>query len=173
MNKLKKTFVFLFFIISSVCLSQTDTSKKENTLQWYTDIMKAHEISLATNKPIFALFTGSDWCFWCKKLQANVLSKPEFVEWAKKNVVLVELDFPRGKALSPELVQQNNSLQQTFGVQGYPTIWMFSLNKDAATSKFNIDALGSLGYPQNPEPGKEQIKFLNDANGLLAKKTVK
>lgn len=173
MNTIKTTLIFLAFAFSKICVSQTDTSKKEMSLVWHTDIMKANEISQATNKPIFALFTGSDWCFWCKKLQANVLSKPDFIQWAKKNVVLLELDFPRGKALSPELTQQNNNLQQTFGVQGYPTIWMFSLNKDPKETKFNINALGSLGYPQGPEPGKEEIKFLSDANSILAKKTDK
>ena len=172
MTKLRSTFIFLFFIITTVSFAQKDAAKKD-TLEWYTDIMKANEVSQATNKPLFALFTGSDWCFWCKKLQANVLSKPDFIAWAKKNVVLVELDFPRGKALSPELAQQNNSLQQTFGVQGYPTIWMFSLIKDPASAKFNIEALGSLGYPQGPQPGKEEVKFLSDANSILAKKTVK
>ena len=173
MLKSKLVFVSLFFIFSNVAFSQKDSVKKEGGLEWYTDIMKANEKSQSTNKPLFAFFTGSDWCTWCKRLQANVFSKQEFIAWAKKNVILVELDFPRGKALSPELTQQNNNLQQTFGVQGYPTIWMFFLSKDAATAKFNIEALGSLGYPQNPEPGKEEVKFLSDANSILAKKTVK
>lgn len=142
----------------------------ENGLVWHTDIMKAREVSEAGNKPIFAFFTGSDWCVWCVRLQRDVFSKPAFIEWAKKNVVLLELDFPRGKQLSPELAQQNNSLQQTFGVQGYPTIWMFFMNKDEQAQKFNLAALGSCGYPQGAEPGKEEVKFIKDANTILAKK---
>jgi protein disulfide-isomerase len=87
-------------------------------------------------------------------------------------VILVELDFPRGKALSPELQQQNQSLAQTFRVQGYPTVWMFNMVKDSSGTKFNLDPLGQLGYPQ-AEPGKESSKFINDANELLLKKQAK
>jgi protein disulfide-isomerase len=52
------------------------------------------------------------------------------VEWANKNVVLMEVDFPRMKVLPAEIQQQNNNLQQSFGVMGYPTIWMFHLKKN-------------------------------------------
>lgn len=137
-------------------------------LTWYTDLAKAREISDATHKPIFGFFTGSDWCGWCRKLQSDVLSKNAFVEWAKKNVVLLELDFPRRKQQPAELVQQNQSLQQAFKVAGYPTIWLFYVAEDATTKSLNLAALGSLGYPQGAEMGKEEVKFLNDADAILA-----
>lgn len=127
-------------------------------------------MSDATNKPIFAFFTGSDWCGWCHKLQREVFAKEAFIQWAQKEVILLEIDFPRNKQLSPELAQQNNSLKQTFQVTGFPTIWMFFLTKDEAANRFNISGLGNLGYPRGAEPGKEEVKFLADANLLLAKK---
>ena len=120
-------------------------------------------------KPVFAFFTGSDWCGWCKKLQADVFAKPEFIAWAKKNVILLEVDFPRGKVLSPEQTNQNASLQQSFAVAGYPTCWMFYMTKNDSTKKFSIDPLGSLGYPAGSELGKEQVKFLNVADSLVKK----
>ena len=164
-----KLIILGFALFTNFCLNaQKDSLAKKEGLVWYTDIMKANEVSKASNKPLFALFTGSDWCVWCKKLQNDVFIKPEFIQWAKKNVVLVELDFPRTKTLSPELTQQNASLQQTFRVQGFPTIWLFSLNKSADGKTFNIESLGSLGYPQDAEKGKEQVKFLKDANAVLA-----
>lgn len=142
----------------------------ESKLTWYTDITKANEVSTATKKPVFAFFTGSDWCGWCKKLERDVFAKEEFITWAEKNVVLLELDFPRKKELPQELVQQNYSLQQFFKVQGYPTIWMFFAAKDAKTDKMMVSALGQLGYPSGAEEGKEQVKFLQNANSILAKK---
>jgi len=169
-----KTILFLVFVLDCGCFqAQNDKAKKDVGLVWYTDIMKAQELSKSTKKPIFAFFTGSDWCGWCIKLQKDVFAKPEFIKWAKKNVVLLELDFPRRKQLSPELIQQNQGLQQTFQVQAYPTIWMFYLEKDPATNKFNINGLGSCGYPVGAEPGKEEIKFLKDANAILEKGKVK
>jgi len=169
MKTLKYTFFLFLMLVASRQQAQTDTSKSATTLTWYTDVAKANEISKATNKPLFALFTGSDWCVWCKRLQKDVFSKPEFIQWANKNVVLLELDFPRSKQLSPEMMQQNASLQQAFNVQGYPTIWVFYLHPKA-TNSFDIEALGSLGYPQGAETGKEQLKFLKDAKDVLAKK---
>lgn len=148
--------------------------KKAEALEWHTDLMKVHELSAKSKKPIFAFFTGSDWCGWCIKLQNNVFSKPEFIEWAKKNVILLELDFPRGKQLSPELTQQNASMQQAFNVSGYPTVWIFNTVKNNKDKKFTIDSFGSLGYPAGSEPGKEQFKFIEDADKILnSKKTTK
>jgi len=170
MKKIKKIPVLALLFLSFSGFSQTVIPKKTEALEWHTDILKANEVSKASNKPIFAFFTGSDWCGWCKKLQRDVFAKPEFIEWAKKNVVLLELDFPRAKKLSPELTQQNAGLQQTFQVQGFPTIWMFFLVKDEKTQKFTISPLGSLGYPQGAELGKEELKFLKDANSILKQK---
>jgi thiol-disulfide isomerase/thioredoxin len=101
-----------FLILSLVLVFHTSifgqtSSKVENGLLWYTSLQEAHELSLKSKKPIFAFFTGSDWCGWCKRLQANVFSKQAFIDWAKNDVILLELDFPRGKALSPELSNQN------------------------------------------------------------------
>jgi protein disulfide-isomerase len=164
--------VLLVFAIgvSGNSFGQKPAAGKEKQLVWYTDLQKAQEQSKATNKPIFAFFTGSDWCGWCHKLQNEVFSKTAFVKWAHDKVILLELDFPRNKQLSPELQQQNSSLQQAFHVQGYPTCWLFYLTKDPASNNMNIEALGSLGYPRDPEQGKEEVKFLAEANQILSKK---
>lgn len=162
--------VFVVFFLSLRAIAQTVPAQKEGHLVWYTDIAKANEVSQATQKPIFAFFTGSDWCGWCKKLEREVFSKPAFIQWAEKNVVLLELDFPRHKTLSPELMQQNQELQQAFQVRGYPTIWLFFLAKSKDGTMRDIHPLGTLGYPQGAEPGKEEVKFLQDGDSLLLKK---
>jgi thioredoxin-related protein len=169
---MEKTWIYsgilLAFALQS-CQAQTsapaETLKKE-ALVWHTDLAKAEQLSAQTKKPIFAFFTGSDWCGWCKKLQNDVFAKPEFVKWASEKVVLLELDFPRRKTLPTELAQQNNELQRVFGIQGYPTIWMFHLN-DKGNNQKEIAALGSLGYPTGATQGQEQVKFLEDASKIL------
>lgn len=172
-----KSVVFLtvFFLAAQFACTAQPAPAKAGELTWYTDLAKARELSDATKKPIFGFFTGSDWCGWCHKLQANVFAKEAFIAWANKHVILLELDFPRRKQLSAELAQQNQSLQQAFQVRGYPTIWIFTLSEDPATKNLNINALGSLGYPQGAEMGKEEVKFLSDADMVLAngKKTGK
>lgn len=166
----KFAVLILFFLGKSAAYAQLE-NEKQKPLPWQSDVNVAYELSKATDKPIFAFFTGSDWCGWCHKLQREVFSKPEFEKWATENVVLLELDFPRRKQLSPELINQNQSLQQFFKVAGYPTIWMFYITKEEENKRFMISALGSLGYPRNAEPGHEEVKFIQDANRILGNKS--
>lgn len=179
--KNNKTLLFaaaiLFLGVTAFTLrakeDKTTKNDQANDLAWLTDATKAGELSKETGKPVFAFFTGSDWCGWCMKLQRDVFAKQEFKTWAEDNVVLLELDFPRRKKLPPALAQQNNELRNLFRVSGYPTIWMFTLAPADSTDKLQIQALGSLGYPSGAEKGKEQVKFLKTANSILAKAAVK
>ena len=91
-------------------------------LEWLTDLPKAQAKAKAENKMVMLDFTGSDWCGWCIRLNKEVFSQPEFAEYAKKNLVLVELDFPRSKEQSKELKAQNAKLQAQYKIEGYPTI---------------------------------------------------
>lgn len=73
-------------------------------------------------KAVMADFTGSDWCGWCMKLKAEVFDTKEFSDWSAKNVVLLEVDFPKKKEQSDDLKKQNKELQGKYGIKGYPTI---------------------------------------------------
>lgn len=134
---MKKILFTLLLVIGSYAVEAQE-------LVWNNNLNKAMEISKKTKKPLMLFFTGSDWCGWCIRLQTEVFKKPEFAVWAKENVVLVELDFPRRTALSAELTAQNNELQQFFAVQGYPTVWFVDAIK--VDGKTNFDKLGSTGY---------------------------
>lgn len=89
---------------------------------WLTDYKSAQEQAKASNKLLLLQFTGSDWCPPCRMLKNQVLDTREFVDYASKNFVLVELDFPRAKVLAPEIAQQNQILAQHFGIQVFPSI---------------------------------------------------
>ena len=89
---------------------------------WKTDYTAALAEAAKENKMVLLDFTGSDWCGWCIKLQKDTFSKPEFKKFAQESLVLVELDFPRGKTQSDELKKQNEELAEKFGVQGFPTL---------------------------------------------------
>ncbi len=119
---------------------------QQKPLEWHTDVTKAINISVQSGKPLFFFFTGSDWCGWCKRLQREVFFKSEFGVWANKNVVLVELDFPRRTKLSAELQKQNRELGQMFGVRGYPTIWFVTPVIKGKQVDLLEKRLGSQGY---------------------------
>jgi len=116
---------------------------------WILDLEEAYRLSEKTGKPIMANFTGSDWCGWCKKLTKSVFVHKEFKQWADKNVILLELDYPRRKALPDALKQQNDGLKRAFQIRGFPTVWVFDLAKDAE-GKFTIDPYGKTGYTKTP-----------------------
>ncbi|MBX3462742.1 MAG: thioredoxin family protein [Planctomycetes bacterium] len=117
--------------------AEAQMAPKADGDEWLTDYKQALEKAKKEKKVVLADFTGSDWCGWCIKLKDEVFSKPEFQEWAKEHVVLLELDFPRNKPLSAELKAQNEKLRDEFGIEGYPTI----LFLDAKGKK-----VGQTGY---------------------------
>ena len=132
-------------------------------LKWETNMENAVQVSMKTKKPLLLFFTGSDWCGWCIRLQNEVLKTPEFAAWAKENVVLVEVDFPKRSPQQPEVQRQNMELQQFFQVQGYPTVW-FS-NPTKKEGKISLDKLGSTGYVA----GGPSV-WLDGAKQIIAKK---
>lgn len=158
------------FIMSSFINCPIPQDEQEEALTWYTSLDEVQKLSKESGKPIFGFFTGSDWCGWCHKLQREVFAKDAFVKWAKENVILLELDFPRKKQLPADLAKQNRELQAAFKVTGYPTIWVFFADKEEETGKINLTALGKLGYPRGAEPGKEEVKFIQDADAVMANK---
>ena len=89
---------------------------------WQTDYKKAQEEAKQSNRLLLVDFTGSDWCGYCILLDREILSRPEFKDYAKKNLVLLEVDFPRTKAQAIETRKQNQQLAQHYQVEGFPTI---------------------------------------------------
>jgi len=153
---MKKILLIAMFLVGSFAVEAQE-------LVWQTDINAAIKVSEKTKKPLLLFFTGSDWCGWCIRLQNEVLKTPEFAKWAKDNVVLVELDFPRRAPQTPEIKKQNNELQQAFGIQGYPTIhFAKATNKSGKT---NFEGIGSTGYVAGGPSA-----WLAVANGILKKK---
>ena len=56
-----------------------------------TDMKAAVEEATEQDKDILLLFTGSDWCPPCKKLESEVFSQQEFLDGVSDQFVLVML----------------------------------------------------------------------------------
>lgn len=149
MMKFKLFLPILFISLASFGQNPGTADYKAHNEGWLVSMDEAIALSERTGKPIMANFTGSDWCGWCVRLTNDVFSKKEFKQWAEKNVILLEVDFPRRKQLPENIKSQNANLQQTFNVRGYPTVWVFNLKKDQANNQYQIEALGSTGYTQD------------------------
>ena len=103
---------------------------------WLTSVPEALAQAKRENKLVLLNFTGSDWCVACKALDAEVLSKPEFNNYAKTNLVLVEVDFPLKKKQSAAQVEANEALQTKYKIEGYPTL--IALKPDGASVWTNL-----------------------------------
>ncbi len=91
---------------------------------WFTDFEVAKAVSKELKRPMLVDFTGSDWCGWCIKLDREVFTKPAFKKYAKENLVLVKIDFPRRQSLSKEQLEANNKLKDQYNVKGFPTVFL-------------------------------------------------
>ena len=83
-----------------------------------------------------------------------MFSTQQFKDWAKKNVILVEVDSPRKSKLPDKLQKQNDELKRRFSITGFPTV----LFLDAQGKE-----IGRSGYkPGGPAPwlkdASKQIK---------------
>ena len=92
--------------------------------EWETDYAKALEKAKSGNKRVLLDFSGSDWCGPCIELKKRVFSRPDFISYADKNLILVEVDYPQRKKQSAGLKAQNEKLSKQYGIgeKGFPTI---------------------------------------------------
>ena len=89
---------------------------------WNTDFAEAQRQARDEDKDLLLNFTGSDWCGFCIELEDAVFTRKAFVDLARNEFVLVEVDFPAKKPQSDAVKQQNAELKQRYGVAGYPTV---------------------------------------------------
>jgi thiol-disulfide isomerase/thioredoxin len=91
-------------------------------MPWAPDVATAQAQAKAEGKSVLIHFSGSDWCGWCIKLRKEVFLKPDFEAYARSNLVLVAVDFPKHKTVPAGLQYANQRLVEQFQVQGIPTL---------------------------------------------------
>lgn len=121
---------------------------------WELNLEKSKEIAQNENKHILLVFSGSDWCAPCIKLEKQIWTSKEFQNYAKDNLVLLRADFPRLKKNQPTKAQQehNNKLAENYNPNGYFPFVVLMDDKGKV--------LNQLGY-KNIEP-QSYIKAIND-----------
>ena len=67
------------------------------TPAWHNSLPEALAQAQASQKPVLAVFSGSDWCKPCMMLKQEVFDQPEFARFAQDKLVLARFDFPRNK----------------------------------------------------------------------------
>ena len=138
----KLLFIWLFYLPMAL-----------HAQDWKESYVEATNKAKEENKSIILVFSGSDWCAPCIKLDKEIWQSDEFKAYANQNVVLYKADFPRKKEnrLKDQLEQQNKELADRYNPKGYfPLVLVLDTNG-------NI--LGETGY-QKTSP-KAYITLLN------------
>lgn len=128
---------FLSKLTGSLAILALTTAMALAKPGWTDDCDKGLAQAKTEKKMSLLDFTGSDWCGWCMKLDKEVFSEKEFKDYAKQNLVLIELDYPQQKRLPKHTKDQNEKLKGEYGIKGYPTIFIL----DSEGQK-----IGQLGY---------------------------
>ena len=113
--------------------------------QWETDFNTAKTKASEENRNILLVFSGSDWCIPCMKLEKEIWHSKEFIEDSAKHFVLLRADFPKrkGNQLSKEQQEKNEKLAEIYNKEGlFPKVLVLDKNGIA---------LGTTGY-KNMEP---------------------
>jgi thioredoxin-related protein len=111
----------LVIALAAIAISQTAIYAAAPE-RWTEDYAKAIEQAKTEHKKVLLDFTGSDWCGWCKKIDAEVFDTQKFKDYAAKHLVLVKVDFPRSTPQSAEIKAQNEKLKNQHKVNGFPTL---------------------------------------------------
>ena len=133
------------------------------------------------NKTILAVFSGSDWCYWCKMLDQQFLSKKEFTDAVTNDLVCLYIDSPNDKSLISEKArEQNPKLVKKYDIKGYPSVMFIDAKgekiADAKRMKLSPAEWGKyLVAAAKPDPVKaklvkEHIKPFNDKIEAVATK---
>ena len=97
--------------------------------EWQASYSEALACAKDQDKPIILVFSGSDWCAPCIRLDKEIWQSAEFKSYAKENLILYRADFPRKKSnkLAQELEKQNKALAESFNPKGhFPLVVLLS-----------------------------------------------
>lgn len=88
---------------------------------WLTSYEAAMEAAGEQGKPVLILFTGSDWCTYCRLLEDKVLDTETFRNWAEGRLVLLMIDLPK-EGISAEERAIRSRVCIKYGVRTFPSV---------------------------------------------------
>ena len=137
-----------------------------STPQGFTDNLdEALKSAKANKRYVVALFSGRDWCGWCKKLEKEILSTETFRKGAVGRYELVYIDNPRNKDLLSEHGKENNrNLTSKYDIRGFPTVLVLDA-EGQKVAEMGYDAGGPEKYLEKLE---EEVKYGPDIKKYIA-----
>ena len=140
---MKKIALGIILFVSTIGFAQ----------DWQTDLEAAKKLATDQDKNIIIVFSGSDWCAPCIKLDKNIWQSDAFKNQSANDWILLKADFPRKKAneLSKDQTAQNRKLAEKYNIEGsFPLVVLVDKNGKV---------LGKMGF-KNVSP-EEYIKMIH------------
>jgi thioredoxin-related protein len=118
-----------------------------STPRGFTDDLDAAMKRAATSgRKIVTVFSGSDWCGWCKRLEKEVFSQDAFLKEATNAYELVYIDNPADQKVLSETGRKNNRrLTEKYGIKGFPTVLVLDA-EGKSVAKFGYEPGGPEKY---------------------------
>ena len=124
-------------------------SAKTSTPKGFTDDLDAAlRRAAASGRKVVAVFSGSDWCGWCKELDKKILSKEAFLKVATNTYELVYIDNPMDTKVLSETGRKNNRrITEKYGVRVFPAVFVLDAKGAVITTVDGYDGeSGPEGY---------------------------
>jgi thioredoxin-related protein len=88
--------------------------------EWHHNMDEAKSLAKKEHHLILLNFSGSDWCAPCNRLRTEIFESDMFKNFADRNLVLLNADFPRMKKnqLSAKQQQINDALADKYNSKG-------------------------------------------------------
>ena len=87
-----------------------------------TDYPMAVERATKLDKPLLLAFLGTDWSMTSLKLDREVFDQPAFADNTKYDFLLCKLHFYQTQERPPEILAQNQTLAEKYGIETFPTV---------------------------------------------------
>lgn len=159
MGKTGIGIVGLVFAAVAAVAAETSTPKG-----FTDDLDAAMKRAKANGHNILAVFSGSDWCIWCKMLEKEILSKDAFVKTATNAYELVFIDNPMDEKLLSKTGRKNNRrLTEKYGIQGFPTVLVLDADGKVITQS-GYEKVGPREYLEKID---EEIRFAPDIEKFI------
>jgi thioredoxin-related protein len=152
MKRFLAIFTFLFIWVNS-------SFSRQSSLNWLTNYTTAIAAAAKENKAVLLFFHGSDWCPPCIKMQRDVFSDSNFIDFAATKLIFLDVDFPSKPPLTAAQLKHNQAVKKQFGLpddftQGYPQIII-------------IDASGKILYQEKGYDEEGAGKLIGIVNTII------
>ena len=147
--------------------------KLKKTTGWLTDFEQAKKEAETFRQPVFVYFVHHG-CPDCKLLNREILSTATFMDFAKRNLILLEVDAMIDKGSKDKLTTQNKELRRLYGNSCTPDIRLLNAQGRVLGRIVDYDEkVTGKTYVANIKKmfAEEDVYILNEKQSVVAEKS--